>query len=453
MRGRTLTAALLACAALALTGCTPGTPRTAVIDRATPAPVPTLTQPTPTVSPVVESSPDPAAESADTPTSDTGAPSSPATGSAGSPAARPPSVPAEEADEPVGTTSAPTTQPRATAEDPGPATSAPVAPTGPTQPTQSVPLQRSAPRPSAPAAPTSSGPTASTPPTPTATSTPPTPTPTSTPTTPAAALVPTRAALTVVGDDEIANVTREATAWYKTSGPTRFYADSDSGPQEVVIPRQYVLGARDAVVEGSRVRVDYRGVSGWVDLSDVAQVDQTTIGATLDSYTDQEYAEVLQSQVAAFCPDVRYDVSASSERAGQYNAAHSAVFTTANGVKTATSDIVINFGRRDLPDPEFALVRSINSHECAHVVQYRVYPPDPETGELSGGLAATTEKYWGGVDKPGEHFTDCIADQMGVLRHGESWNTAGGWISGYGGTCSATQSDVARRVLGGEKVT
>lgn len=440
---RRLSAIAVAAVALTLSACTPAVPRSPLVDRATPAPIPTLTGPTvsatpftpdvddaPTSTPLPsEAEPEPTAHRS-VPASSAPRPDTPAT------PPQAPSAPVRPAARQAETGASETPA--------SPRSGVPAAPTpasgSPSRGSQAA-RQRPAPQPS-PTGAAGGSPTSSTP-----ASRPSGAAPTS------GALTPTRAALTLVSDDAIADVTRQATSWYKTSGPTRFYADSSSGPQAVVIPRQYVLGARDAAVEGSRVRVDYRGVSGWVDLGDVKQVDKTTVGATLDSYTDQEYAAVLQSQVAAFCPDVRYDVSASPDRAGQYNASHSAVFSTVDGVKTATSSIAINFGRKDLPDPEFSLVRSINSHECGHVVQFRVYPPDPQTGALNGGLGEVSEKYWGGTDKPGEHFADCIADQMGASRSGESWNTSGRWISGYGRECSPTQADVARRVLAGERVS
>ena len=222
---------------------------------------------------------------------------------------------------------------------------------------------------------------------------------------------------------------RVAVANYTTTRGTKLRSQAASGRALASLPRDYTVGTLTNANKKRWIQVQYRGTTGWVAAKDLkgASLSAAT-GAGKKSYSDAAWSKKVQKNIAKHCPSIPVRVS---KVKGEYYA--------------ESIPRRITLSRIGNNDPDAANIKAVALHECAHILQFKVYP---------SGFAKLT-RYADRInprrDGRGiEHLADCMSDKMGAKRTGTLSN-GNRYIAGYQGKCTAAQKKAASALLAGKR--
>ncbi|MFJ6417124.1 hypothetical protein [Paeniglutamicibacter sp. NPDC091659] len=235
-----------------------------------------------------------------------------------------------------------------------------------------------------------------------------------------------------------ADIRRAIMAKYQTSSATPLYASAGSTRQLAKIPADYTLGTRTNARSNGRVKVEYAGKSGWVRSSRVAKV---ALGVPLGKLGWKASAA---KNIAKWCKGVPLSVGANkpnmAEASGWVGHMNEKITLDTTG-----------FGGKKI-DPNHPMAVAVQYHECAHIMQYRVYKYD--FAKLDRRMDAVYGKPR--VADGAEHMADCMAVAMGAKLSGSEYDRGSGntitWFAGYGGKCNSQHMSAARKVIAGKQV-
>lgn len=221
--------------------------------------------------------------------------------------------------------------------------------------------------------------------------------------------------------------------WTKVS--SGLYQQGDYGSKTLTtIPAQAKVARLGA--SGSMTKVKYGTTTGWVNSYFLTGGEP---GGTRKPYASPKtYAQGVQNNIAKWCWGVPVATGPGT-----------------NGYATMRSlgwgeDVIVEeeiYVGADAP-VNSDLSKAIQIHECAHILQYRAYKYDSDALE-----AAMDRVYPNGAHPGVEHMADCMADAMGAKRTG-TFTQDGymySYVAGYGGTCSSTQLNAAKKLIAGKK--
>ena len=175
-----------------------------------------------------------------------------------------------------------------------------------------------------------------------------------------------------------------------------------------------------------RYKVTYRGTTGWVKATKVAKVAATTKIGRLS------WAGSAKKNIKRWCRGVPVTTNRDEQNYASIRSDGKASIMLSR----------VAFGKK--LDPNHPLAVATQYHECAHVLQYRVYDYNHARSEKA------MKKVYPGK-KGFEHMADCIADAMGAQRTGKLGGNRT-YVSGYGGDCSTKQMKAAKRILAGKRI-
>jgi hypothetical protein len=249
------------------------------------------------------------------------------------------------------------------------------------------------------------------------------------PTAAAAPAMSAPAATTALPAAKVATA-KKVTFRLQTKAKTVMYTSAKGSKKRATIPADYTMKAKSATLKNSRYKVTYKGKTGWVKKSKVSRVSvKTKIGKL-------SWAGSAKKNIKRWCKGVPVTTKKETTNYAQ---------VSSNG----TARIVLSrtaFGKK--LDPNHALAVATQYHECAHVLQYRVYNYDFRAAEK-----AMKKVYPKPLKHASsfEHMADCIADAMGAKREGKLTGSMT-YIAGYGGDCSKKQMKAAKKILAGKRI-
>lgn len=184
---------------------------------------------------------------------------------------------------------------------------------------------------------------------------------------------------------------------------------------------------------GTMTKVRIGRTAGWMN-SDLLSIGK--MGSTSKPYPKPtNYVQGASNNVAPWCWNVPTTTRSGLGGEAGYSRTSSRVNSddfSVNEYITLGSDWKVNHPGSI----------AIQLHECAHILQYRIYKYDYEALEVAMDRVSGTRNTGMGV----EYMADCMADAMGAVREGRDY------VAGYGEPCSSTQMTAARKLLAGQKV-
>jgi len=216
----------------------------------------------------------------------------------------------------------------------------------------------------------------------------------------------------------------------QTKVKTALYSSAKGSTRRATIPADYTMKAKSSSTKNSRYKVSYKGKTGWVKKSKVSRVSVKTPVGKLT------WAGSAKKNIKRWCKGVPVTTKKSTTNYAQVSSNGSARIVLS---RTA-------FGKK--LDPNHGLAVATQYHECAHVLQYRVYDYNFRAAEKA------MKKVYPKPRKNGssfEHMADCIADAMGAKRTGKLTGSST-YVAGYGGGCSKKQMKAAKKILAGKRI-
>ncbi|MGD6980232.1 MULTISPECIES: SH3 domain-containing protein [Citricoccus] len=232
--------------------------------------------------------------------------------------------------------------------------------------------------------------------------------------------------------------------WTKTA--TGLYADQDLSEKLVNIPAQAKVTKVSST--GMLTRITYGTTTGWVS-ADLLSAGQP--GTTAKPYPNATgYSQRAANNIAKWCWGVPVKTYPGTGGFASFYA-----YTYGPDAMTVTELIEIG------SDHPVSSPQSLTTqyHECAHILQYRAYQYDgPAMDKAMDRIypKGGSNTFWPGYSyhKGTEHMADCMSEVMGAKRINSS--TKNGvtttWYSGYGGSCTTTQLNHAKKLIAGQRV-
>ena len=252
-------------------------------------------------------------------------------------------------------------------------------------------------------------------------------------------LAPTAAAPATAGSATTAATVVAPAALVATAKPTWrlqtkvktiLYSSASGSAKRATIPADYTMKAASTKVKNSRYKVTYKGKSGWVKKSKVSKVSAKTKVGKLS------WGASAKKNIKRWCSGVPVTTKKKTTNYARVSSNGSARIVLS---RTA-------FGKS--LDPNHPLAVATQYHECAHVLQYRVYDYDLRAAEKAMKKVYPKAKTHGSSF---EHMADCIADAMGAQRTG-ILTASSTYVAGYGGGCSKKQMKAAKKILAGKRI-
>ncbi|MFJ6418307.1 hypothetical protein [Paeniglutamicibacter sp. NPDC091659] len=222
---------------------------------------------------------------------------------------------------------------------------------------------------------------------------------------------------------------RVAAANYTTTRGTKFRSQAAAGKTLATLPRDYTVGTLTNANKNMWIQVQYQGKTGWVASRDLKGASlSAAAGAGTKSYSNAAWSQKVQSNIGKYCPSIPVRVS---KVKGEYYA--------------ESIPRRITLSRVGNNDPDAANIKAVALHECAHILQFTVYPSG------FAKLTAYADRINPRRDGRGiEHLADCMSDKMGAKRTGTLSN-GNSYIAGYQGKCTSAQNQAASALLAGKR--
>ncbi|MGL3805033.1 SH3 domain-containing protein [Paeniglutamicibacter sp. R2-26] len=222
---------------------------------------------------------------------------------------------------------------------------------------------------------------------------------------------------------------RIAIANYTTTRGTKMRSQAAAGKSIATLPTDYTVGTLTNAKKNKWTQVQYRGQTGWVASKDLKGVSlKAAAGAGKKSYSDSAWSKKIRQNISRYCPSIPVRVSKTK---GEYYA--------------ESIPRSITLSRVGNNDPDAANIKAVALHECAHILQFTVYPSG------FAKLTSFAERINPRRDGRGiEHLADCMSDKMGAKRTGTLPN-GNTYIAGYKGKCTSAQNQAASALLAGKR--